>query len=152
MTWYKYIYNCVGKSLLVVRTESLFVLSHLQDQKEWRDFERYEHETLRKLRGVKCVCYLLVIEKIVIITHNVNGSHRNRGNPRCSCCCGFEVLVYLNIEYTKGFNYPKSEAEDQEAGEQDEPGVATIRSYPCLLSLHWRVHADLRWCLQYSND
>lgn len=83
----------------------------------------------------------------MIITYNVNGSHCNRGNPRCSCCSGFKVLVYGYIEDTKGLNDPKCQAKDQEAGEQDEPGVATIRGCCCCprpVSLHWRVHLDLQ--------
>lgn len=91
-----------------------------------------------------------------LITHNVNGSHCNRGNPGCPCCCGAKVCMYLHIEHTKGLDDPECQAKDQEAGEQDEPGVASVRGrsrrhgWPALLSARWRVHDDVCWFSKHS--
>lgn len=88
----------------------------------------------------------------MIITNYMDGCHCDRGNPRCSCGCGSKILVNLNIKHAKGLDDPKRQAEDCEAGEQDEPGIATIRSccwshscpQPRSVSPDWRVHVDLQ--------
>lgn len=63
-----------------------------------------------------------------LITHNVNGSHSNGGDPGRPRRRGFKVLMYLHIEDPEGLDDPKGQSEDHEAGEQDEPGVAAIGS------------------------
>lgn len=55
---------------------------------------------------------MLKIKDLLLVTYNVNGSHRNRGDPRCTCCCGFKVSMYLNVEYTKCFNDPKGQTKN----------------------------------------
>lgn len=93
----------------------------------------------------------------MIITANMNGGHSDRGDPGGSCRCGGKVVLYLDVKHPEGFDDPEGQAKDQEAGEQDEPGVATVRGCgqrhgrPNLLRLRWRVHGDLRWFLPDSD-
>lgn len=56
--------------------------------------------------------YMIRILKKGIITDNVNGGHGDRGDPRCSRCCGFKIFVYLDVEDTEGLDDPKGQSED----------------------------------------
>lgn len=93
-----------------------------------------------------------------LFTHNVNGSHCNGGDPGRSCRGGFKVLMYLHIEDAEGLDHPECQSKDQEAGEQDEPGVAAIGSRRrCRSSsgpprVCWRVHGDARQALIHLGE
>lgn len=84
-----------------------------------------------------------------LITHNVNGSHCNGGDPGRPRRGGFKVAMYLHIEDTEGLDDPEGQSKHHEAGEQDEPGVAAVgrcrrcRSSSALLRVGWRVHGDV---------
>ena len=63
---------------------------------------------------------------ILALTHTVDGSHGDGGDPGSACCRGFVVAVYLDVEDPEGLDDPEGQAEDQEARQQDDPAVAAI--------------------------
>lgn len=73
----------------------------------------------------------------------MNGSHCDGGDPGRPRGSGLKVLVYLHIEDAEGLDDPEGQSKDQEAGEQDEPGVAPVggrrrcRGSSALLRVHW---------------